>query len=444
MATSIFDPTDRDSGSSSSSSSWQGRLLESSILGVVRITNTNDDDDTTDFFAGGGSNGPIDNTSYQSFCGGGHVEDNDLFCIPCPDNDRQQPLWWLVLRWLKMMLFKVVRTYTGKPILLMMLPLCVGLCIGYFIGCTSHGGDDDSNKAQRRRKTRTQQQSQNPNHWKEQQRECFTATGRPSSIFTTIAIWIWDSILFLVYLRSFIPLKQVNLSADDGQHHSAHDPISISSSTKVATITTENGIVDANHCEKQEEKAAEMRLRLALDGPNLRSREDTVRTNLLRDDCVFESGIVDARRIPKHVAVIMDGNRRYGREVYGNATKGHWDGSSKLVDFSKWCIAERIDVLTVYAFSTENWNRSPDEVAALMSIFSRYCDELRVEALKRNIKILVLSTDVVKVRVLSLFVSPSISLSTGVLDMYIYLRSENTEVSVTPHCSFIFVLPLTA
>lgn len=63
------------------------------------------------------------------------------------------------------------------------------------------------------------------------------------------------------------------------------------------------------------------------------------------------------------------------------------------MDFAKWCIAEGIRVLTVYAFSTENWNRDPSEVASLMAIFAKYCDELRVEALERNIRIHVLSTE---------------------------------------------------
>lgn len=49
-------------------------------------------------------------------------------------------------------------------------------------------------------------------------------------------------------------------------------------------------------------------------------------------------------------------------------------------------------MLTVYAFSTENWSRSEGEVAALMGLFCEYCDELRVEALKRGVRLCVLST----------------------------------------------------
>ena len=97
--------------------------------------------------------------------------------------------------------------------------------------------------------------------------------------------------------------------------------------------------------------------------------------------------------VPRHVAVIMDGNRRYGRARYGSAARGHWDGSRNLADFASWCIDEGIAILTVYAFSTENWDRNPDEVAALMAIFCRYCDELRGEALAKGIRVRVLSTE---------------------------------------------------
>jgi undecaprenyl diphosphate synthase len=56
-------------------------------------------------------------------------------------------------------------------------------------------------------------------------------------------------------------------------------------------------------------------------------------------------------------------------------------------------MAEGIQALTVYAFSTENWDRDPSEVSALMSIFCKYCEELRVEALERGIRIHVLETE---------------------------------------------------
>jgi undecaprenyl diphosphate synthase len=89
----------------------------------------------------------------------------------------------------------------------------------------------------------------------------------------------------------------------------------------------------------------------------------------------------------------MDGNRRYGKEKYGNSTRGHLDGSRKLIEFAQWCFVEGIEILTVYAFSTENWNRDAEEVSALMSIFCKYCDEIRTEAIEKGIRIHVLTTE---------------------------------------------------
>ena len=57
---------------------------------------------------------------------------------------------------------------------------------------------------------------------------------------------------------------------------------------------------------------------------------------------------------PKHIAVIMDGNRRYGRKKHNDALRGHWDGGQTLVNFCDWCAKDGVKQLTVYAFSTEN------------------------------------------------------------------------------------------
>jgi len=123
------------------------------------------------------------------------------------------------------------------------------------------------------------------------------------------------------------------------------------------------------------------------------SRDEVTRSELKSAEERQRESEVSLTDIPRHVAVIMDGNRRYGKAKYGNATRGHWDGSKKLVQFCKWCLAEKIPVLTVYAFSTENWSRPPAEVDALMAIFCKYCDELRLEAIDNGIQIRVLTTD---------------------------------------------------
>jgi undecaprenyl diphosphate synthase len=63
-----------------------------------------------------------------------------------------------------------------------------------------------------------------------------------------------------------------------------------------------------------------------------------------------------------------------------------------LVDFVEWCMQDGIEIATVYAFSTENWNRDPSEVSTLMSIFAKYAESLTTEASTRNVKVRILST----------------------------------------------------
>ncbi|OWY97008.1 Di-trans,poly-cis-decaprenylcistransferase [Phytophthora megakarya] len=98
-------------------------------------------------------------------------------------------------------------------------------------------------------------------------------------------------------------------------------------------------------------------------------------------------------KIPRHIAVIMDGNRRYGKNKYGAGVKGHSDGSRTLVNFTDWCIDAGIKALTVFAFSTENWNREQSEVDALMNLFNQFMLEIVPEALKRDVRVRVLVSD---------------------------------------------------
>jgi undecaprenyl diphosphate synthase len=85
------------------------------------------------------------------------------------------------------------------------------------------------------------------------------------------------------------------------------------------------------------------------------------------------------------VAIIMDGNRRYGTLKHGDALQGHADGGQTLVDCVQWCLEAGVGALTVYAFSTENWARPPAEVDLLMSIFVKYAARCEEEALKNNL-----------------------------------------------------------
>jgi len=97
-------------------------------------------------------------------------------------------------------------------------------------------------------------------------------------------------------------------------------------------------------------------------------------------------------KIPDHVAIIMDGNRRFAVEIGLAAQEGHAKGKDKLEEVMEWCQEMGIRILTVYAFSTENLNRDEAEVHFLMDLFAesflKLSEDQRVH--KNHIKVTVL------------------------------------------------------
>ena len=79
-------------------------------------------------------------------------------------------------------------------------------------------------------------------------------------------------------------------------------------------------------------------------------------------------------KIPVHVAIIMDGNGRWARSRGLPRLAGHRAGTENLRRIIQACVEFGIQYLTVYAFSTENWTRPPDEVQGLMKIFEEVID----------------------------------------------------------------------
>ncbi|MBU3902102.1 MAG: di-trans,poly-cis-decaprenylcistransferase [Candidatus Thermoplasmatota archaeon] len=94
--------------------------------------------------------------------------------------------------------------------------------------------------------------------------------------------------------------------------------------------------------------------------------------------------------VPKHLAIIMDGNRRFAQKLGMDPAIGHLAGSDKLEEVMNWCIELGINVLTVYAFSTENIKRNKDEADFLMNLFAenfrKVGDDERVHKNKMRIK----------------------------------------------------------
>ena len=95
-------------------------------------------------------------------------------------------------------------------------------------------------------------------------------------------------------------------------------------------------------------------------------------------------------KLPKHVAIIMDGNGRWAKKHKLNVSRGHRQGTETLREIIRHTDDLGIGALSLYAFSTENWNRSEEEVAALMQLildfFASEIDELDA----KNVRILIL------------------------------------------------------
>ena len=91
--------------------------------------------------------------------------------------------------------------------------------------------------------------------------------------------------------------------------------------------------------------------------------------------------------IPAHIAIIMDGNRRWAKSKGLPVALGHKQGAETLEKIVKYANKIGVKYLTVYAFSTENWKRAEDEVKSLMLLFQGYIDKYSKIADTENIKI---------------------------------------------------------
>ena len=94
--------------------------------------------------------------------------------------------------------------------------------------------------------------------------------------------------------------------------------------------------------------------------------------------------------MPKHIAIIMDGNRRWARKQGKNASFGHKEGARTLEKIVRYANKIGLEYITVYAFSTENWKRAEDEVSALMMLLQNYLDDYSKRADTENIRVKIL------------------------------------------------------
>ena len=81
---------------------------------------------------------------------------------------------------------------------------------------------------------------------------------------------------------------------------------------------------------------------------------------------------IDPERVPKHIAIIMDGNGRWAERHGKTRMKGHEAGANNVYEITECCRELGVQTLSLFAFSTENWRRSKQEVQSLFSLMSRY------------------------------------------------------------------------
>ena len=92
----------------------------------------------------------------------------------------------------------------------------------------------------------------------------------------------------------------------------------------------------------------------------------------------------------KRIAIIMDGNRRWAKEKGLDPKLGHKEGAKVLEKITRYANKIGLEYLTVYAFSTENWKRTAEEVGALMILLQNYLDDFAKKADTENIRIKIL------------------------------------------------------
>ena len=91
--------------------------------------------------------------------------------------------------------------------------------------------------------------------------------------------------------------------------------------------------------------------------------------------------------LPRHIAIIMDGNGRWAKKRGLPRKMGHAAGAETFRRIATYCKNLGVEYLTVYAFSTENWKRSADEVQAIMALFEKYLHEAIDEMERDHIRL---------------------------------------------------------
>jgi len=92
-------------------------------------------------------------------------------------------------------------------------------------------------------------------------------------------------------------------------------------------------------------------------------------------------------QMPRHIAIIMDGNGRWAKKKGLPRVEGHREGGKTVEKIAQCCVDFGIESLTLYSFSIENWKRPQGEVSALMHLYTQYLIEIRATLMKNNVKL---------------------------------------------------------
>src|SRR5256886_10294479 len=94
-----------------------------------------------------------------------------------------------------------------------------------------------------------------------------------------------------------------------------------------------------------------------------------------------------AKSVPRHIAIIMDGNGRWAKAQGLARIKGHEEGARAARECVEACAELKVEYLTLYAFSAENWQRPKGEVSALMRLLERFLKEKTPELIEKNVRL---------------------------------------------------------
>ncbi len=95
----------------------------------------------------------------------------------------------------------------------------------------------------------------------------------------------------------------------------------------------------------------------------------------------------NAADVPQHIGIIMDGNGRWAKKRGLPRSAGHTAGAANFRTITRYAASIGVKYLTLYAFSTENWNRPAEEVSALMKLFHQYLEEALRDFMDENIRV---------------------------------------------------------